>query len=67
MTLKCLKVNNFCEKKLKEISFRLQTCLSLLAMRGTLKTNVKRFEHPPANLAVYSTGQQKKIDPLSNR
>ena len=48
-------------QSLKEISFRPQTRLSFLAMRVTFKTNVKRFGYPSANLAVYNTGQQKKI------
>ena len=72
MTLNRLEENNIREKKtqiLIEISFRLQTCLSLLAMRVKFKTNVKRFGYPPAILDVYNTGQQKKnfLYTFSNR
>ena len=63
LTLNRLEVNKFREKtqKLIEIIFWLQTRLSLLTMRVTCKINVKHFGYPPANLAVYSAGQQKKI------
>ena len=61
MTLNRLEVNNICEKTQSfiEISFRLQTRLSLLAMRMTFETNVKRFGYSPDNLAVYNTGQKQ--------
>ena len=70
MTLNNVEVNIFRKKKkqiLIEIISRLQTRLSLLALRVTLKTNMKCFGHPSVNLAVYNTGQQKNFNTLSNR
>ena len=57
MTLNRIESDNFHEKSQKwiEISFWLQTRLSLLAMRVTFKTNVKRFVYPPEKLAVYNS------------